>query len=209
MGVISAISAWSYARKNSVDWRSVVLFGIPGMIGAVLGAHGAQYMASWVQLLIFSGLLIIAASLMLKPVKLDAPAHRSRALWKIALDGLVVGVVTGLVGVGGGFLIIPALVILGGLSMTMAVGTSLVIIAMKSVSGFWEYLHVLARLDLTLDWKIIILFSILGIIGGQVGAKLHTKLPQQHLRRFFALFLIMMGGFILWQNLPKLLGATL
>jgi uncharacterized membrane protein YfcA len=207
VGLISLVSAIGYAKRNQVDWRSVVWFGLPGMVGAVFGAYTARYVPSWVQMLIFSVLLITAALLMFRPVKLTDEPHTPRAFWQVALDGLVVGSVTGLVGVGGGFLIIPALVLLGGLSMTLAVGTSLVIITMKSASGFWEYLHVLDSLQLSLDWGLIAIFSILGILGGFVGQKLSDRLPQQLLRRLFAVFLLLMGAFILWRNLPKLMGV--
>jgi len=207
VGVISAVSAIAYAKRDQVDWRAVVWFGVPGMVGAVIGAYASRYVASWVQMLIFAVLLLSAAILMLRPMKLNDAPPVSRAFWQVGLDGLVVGAVTGLVGVGGGFLIIPALVLLGGLSMTLAVGTSLVIIAMKSASGFWEYLHVLNELQLSLDWGLIGVFSLLGIIGGYVGQKLNDRLPQQLLRRLFAIFLLFMGSFILWRNLPKLMGV--
>jgi uncharacterized membrane protein YfcA len=207
VGAISAVSAISYAKKGLIDWRSVVWFGFPAMVGAVIGAHVSEYVASWFQLLVFAGLLLTAAVLMLRPIPLSDQARPPRAFWKIATDGVVVGAITGLVGVGGGFLIIPALVLLGGLSMSLAVGTSLIIIVMKAVTGFWEYLHVLERLDLALDWQIIVLFSLVGIVGGQLGMRLHDRLPQQLLRRIFAIFLLLIGAFIVWQNLPKLIGV--
>ena len=204
VAVISFFSAIPYARQNKVDWRSVVMFGIPGMVGAVGGAAAARYVDSATQMLIFSSLMLAAAYLMFKPVKLDDAPHEPRAAWKIASDGLVVGAVTGIVGVGGGFLIIPALVLLGGLSMGLAVGTSLVIITLKSLAGFYEYLYVLEELDLTLDWEIIGIFSVLGVLGGWIGGKIGGKLPQQTLRRVFAVFLVLMGLYILYKNLPLL-----
>jgi hypothetical protein len=207
VGLISLFSAVGYARRDQIDWRAVVWFGVPGMVGAVIGAYMSRYVASWVQMLIFAVLLLSAAILMLRPIKLADASHAPRAFWQVALDGLIVGCVTGLVGVGGGFLIIPALVLLGGLSMSLAVGTSLVIISMNSASGFWEYLHVLKALELSLDWGLIIIFSLLGIVGGFIGQKLNSRLPQVLLRKIFAVFLLFMGAFILWHNLPKLMGA--
>jgi hypothetical protein len=140
---------------------------------------------------------------MFKPVDLSAPP-KQRAAYKIVADGLVVGALTGLVGVGGGFLIIPALVLLGGLSMRLAVGTSLVIIALKSFAGFAVYLDVLAAQSLALDWGIIIKFTLIGILGGWLVHKVSHKFDQQLLRRIFASFLILMGLFILYQKLPGL-----
>ncbi|MGC9385965.1 MAG: sulfite exporter TauE/SafE family protein, partial [Hydrogenovibrio sp.] len=110
-----------------------------------------------------------------------------------------------LVGVGGGFLIIPALVLLGGLSMRLAVGTSLVIIAAKSFVGFYEYLNVLDALQLQLDWQVVGLFSVLGIIGGWLGHKVSRRVDQGLLKRIFSVFLVLIGVFILYKNLPGLL----
>jgi hypothetical protein len=79
---------------------------------------------------------------------------------------------------------------------------------MKSASGFWEYLYVLKDLNLSLDWGVIVLFSLLGMLGGYVGQRLNEHLPQHRLRQIFAMFLLLMGAFILWRNVPRLLGVT-
>jgi rhodanese-related sulfurtransferase len=126
--------------------------------------------------------------------------------WQILLEGLVVGIVTGLVGVGGGFLIIPALVLLGGLPMRLAVGTSLLIIALKSSVGFYKYVHVLT--EYSVNWSLIALFVVLGIAGSFAGSFLSQKLPQKVLRKLFAVVLVVLGIFILNQNLPSLLGYS-
>ena len=206
VGIISLFSVVPYARQKLVKWRTVVIFGVPGMAGAVFGAWLAHFVSDALQMLIFSALLLVASYLMFKPVKLgdSEEEHQERAVSKIALDGLLVGAVTGLVGVGGGFLIIPALVLLGGLSMRLAVGTSLVIIAIKSFAGFIGYLSVLEALNLTIDWHIIWIFSIIGIVGGWLGHKISSKVNQEQLKRGFAVFLVLMGAFILYKNLPSL-----
>ncbi|GAB6071376.1 sulfite exporter TauE/SafE family protein [Thiomicrorhabdus hydrogeniphila] len=207
VGIISIFSAIPYARQKMVKWRTVVIFGLPGMAGAVFGAWLAHYVSDAAQMLFFATLMLVASYLMFKPVKLEdeQAEQKERAIFKIAIDGFVVGAITGLVGVGGGFLIIPALVILGGLSMRLAVGTSLVIIAVKSFAGFFEYLHVLQELQLSVDWNIIGLFSIIGIAGGWLGHKISNKINQEHLKRGFAVFLVLMGAFILYKNLPGIL----
>lgn len=207
VGIISIFSALPYAKQGLIRWRTALLFGGPGMLGAVLGAWGAHYVSSTLQMLIFAALLLSAAYLMFKPVNLDETQSpiTERAFYKIGLDGLVVGAITGLVGVGGGFLIIPALVLLGGLSMRLAVGTSLVIIAAKSLVGFVAYLKVLEALSLSIDWHIILLFSIIGVIGGWLGHKASSLVNQAVLRQVFAVFLVLMGGFIFWQNIAGLM----
>lgn len=206
VGIISLFAAIPYARQRLIKWRTVVLFGVPGMLGAFLGAWAAHFVSDAVQMLFFSGLMLAASYLMFKPVKLDETEQptQERAIYKIAIDGLVVGAITGLVGVGGGFLIIPALVLLGGLSMRLAVGTSLVIIAIKSFVGFAEYLQVLKALQLSIDWQVIGLFSLIGIIGGWLGHQVSSKIDQILLRKIFAIFLVLMGAFILYKNLPNL-----
>ncbi len=206
VGIISIFAAIPYARQKLVKWRIVILFGIPGMAGAVFGAWLALFVSDALQMLIFSILLLLAAYLMYKPIKLKGSEKEraERSALKTALEGLLVGVVTGLVGVGGGFLIIPALVLLGGLSMHLAVGTSLVIITMNSFAGFYGYLSVLDRLSLTLDWSIIIVFSIIGVIGGWIGHKISGKLNQEYLKKGFSIFLVLIGVFILYENLPSL-----
>ncbi len=200
VGIISIFSAIPYARQKSIDWRTVSIFGIPGMIGAIIGAWGANFVSDSMQMLIFSVLLLSASYLMFRPIDLEGN-HQQRATYKIAIDGLLVGAVTGLVGVGGGFLIIPALVLIGGLSMRIAIGTSLVIIALKSFAGFLGYLQVLHTLQLQIDWQIILAFSLIGIIGGWMGSKISNRVNQQLLKKVFASFLIIMGTFILYQNI--------
>lgn len=203
VGVISLFSVIPYARQKLVAWRTVVWFGLPGMLGAVIGAWLAHFVSDAAQMLIFATLLLLASFLMFKPMDLSqADAEpKPRSQIKIMLDGLVVGAVTGLVGVGGGFLIIPALVLLGGLSMRLAVGTSLAIITIKSFAGFVGYLPVLENLNLAIDWTIIGLFSIVGVAGGWLGHKISSHINQNHLKQGFAVFLVLMGGFIFYENI--------
>ncbi len=140
VGTIALAGALQYLRSDQVDWRNVGWFGVPGMAGTWLGAMLAAFVPGLVQLALFAVVMLVAAVMMLRGGELkDTVARSPREVWKIALDGLAVGILTGLVGVGGGFLIVPALVLLGGLSMHRAVATSLVIIALKSYSGFIKY----------------------------------------------------------------------
>jgi uncharacterized membrane protein YfcA len=118
------------------------------------------------------------------------------------LDGLVVGIVTGFVGVGGGFLIVPALVLLGGLNMHRAVATSLAIIALKSFAGFLKYMDVLDSQGLALDWHVLGVVTSFGIIGSIAGNRLAVRLPHHRLKKGFGVFLVFMGIFIVWRNLP-------
>ena len=211
VGAIAAVGAVPYARQKMVDWHSVLYFGVPGIVGTYGGAALAQWVPGPVQLALFAVVMILAAVLMFRGKKgLEAQGHvphARQALWKIAIEGLLVGVLTGLVGVGGGFLIVPALVLLGGLSMRLAVGTSLLIIAAKSFAGFYKYTDVLAEAGAHVDWGLIGLFAAIGIVGSFVGNALSQRVPQTQLKRGFAVFLVIMGSFILMKEGPRALGV--
>jgi len=208
VGSIAAVGSLQYLRVRLIDWRSVFIFGVPGMVGTYLGALIAAYVAGIVQLALFSLVMLLASYMMLRPVKLTDKPHEPRATWKIAADGLIVGVITGLVGVGGGFLIVPALVLLGGLPIHTAVATSLVIIALKSYSGFYKYIDVLDAQDLALDWPTLFLVTGLGIVGSFAGARIARRMPQEKLKRGFGYFLILMGIYILARSAPEAIGLV-
>jgi len=185
----------------------VLVFGLPGMVGTYIGAALAAYLSGIMQLTLFAGVMLLASWFMLRPIDLGSVGeHEPRATWKIAGDGLGVGVLTGLVGVGGGFLIVPALVLLGGMAMHRAVATSLVIIALKSYSGFYKYTDVLEAQNLELDWYTLMIVTGLGIAGSLAGGKLANRLPQNTLKKSFGIFLIVMGIYILIRSAPDALG---
>ncbi|MCC5822281.1 MAG: sulfite exporter TauE/SafE family protein [Phycisphaerales bacterium] len=215
VGGIAFLGALPYARAKLIDWRSVGLFGVPAMIGTYGGAWIAGFVPGYVQLLVFACVMLLAAQRMWKPPKPagntgdagspDAEKIPARPWARIVGDGVVVGVLTGFVGVGGGFLIVPALVLLGGLPMRRAVATSLVIIALKSAAGFWKYLGVLSAAGDGVDWTIIGLFVLIGFVGSLVGKALNTRVKQESLRRGFALFLVVMAVFILIKEISALI----
>lgn len=208
VGNIALAGSLQYLRPRLIDWRNVVIFGAPGMVGTYLGAVIAAYVPGIVQLALFALVMLLASYMMLRPVKLSDKPHEPRQPWKIGIDGLLVGVVTGLVGVGGGFLIVPALVLLGGLSIHKAVATSLVIIALKSYSGLYKYLDVLDQQDLQLDWQTLLIVTGLGVVGSYAGAKIAGRMPQDKLKKGFGYFLIVMGIYILARSMPDVLELT-
>ena len=207
VGTIALAGSLQYLRAKLVDWHNVLVFGLPGMAGTYLGAALAAYLSGIMQLTLFAGVMLSASWFMLRPIDLGPPGeHEPRATWKIAGDGLAVGVLTGLVGVGGGFLIVPALVLLGGMAMHRAVATSLVIIALKSYSGFYKYTDVLEAQNLELDWQTLMIVTGLGIAGTLAGGRLAGRLPQNTLRKSFGIFLIVMGVYILIRSAPDAFG---
>lgn len=207
VGLIAAVAAIPYGLQRSIHWRSVLYFGAPGVAGTYFGAALSALVSGAFQLTLFAVVMLTSAVLMFwSPARShDNPGRQ--AAWKISIEGLLVGILTGLVGVGGGFLIVPALVILGGLPVRLAVGTSLLIIAAKSLAGFAKYVDVLSSEGFGVDWGIIAIFSLLGIAGSFLGNKVGSLVPQHALKRGFAAFLLLMGMFILVKEGPSLFSS--
>jgi len=204
VGLIAAFAAIPYARHRQVDWRNVAWFGLPGMLGAWLGATLAQWVPGTVQLVLFAVVMLLAAWRMLRGGVTQFADHEPHRMTVVA-GGLGVGALSGLVGVGGGFLIVPALVLLARVPMASAVGTSLAVIALNSFTGFAKYLGVLAQLSLQLDWLVLLAVAAIGILGSFAGNRLGRRLPQATLRRAFGVFLVVMGLFIVVDAGPRLL----
>jgi uncharacterized protein len=207
VGGISLIGALPYLVKKQIHWPSVLWFGLPGLAGTYLGAYFSQWLTGAMQLFLFALIMLAAAYTMWRAKTPQTEKRKAQAPWQIVLEGVAVGIITGLVGVGGGFLIIPTLVLLGGLSMRLAVGTSLLIIAMNAVVGFFKHIDVLGNYQV--NWNLLALFIVLGSAGSFVGSSLSQKLPQHLLRKLFAVVLVALGIFILYQNIPGVLGYSL
>lgn len=204
VGLIATAACVPYAMARQVDWRNVLWFGLPGMAGAWLGASLAHWVPGTAQLALFAFVMLVAAWRMLRSAPDAAGDHRPR-LAAIIAGGAAVGALSGLVGVGGGFLIVPALVVLAGVPMSNAVGTSLAVIAMNSFTGFGKYLQVLAAKGLALDWQVLTLIAAIGVAGSFAGHRLGRQLPQATLRRLFGIFLVVMGLFVAADAGPRLL----
>ena len=205
VGLIAAAASIPYAMHRQVDWRNVAWFGLPGMAGAWLGATLAHWVPGPVQLGLFAVVMLVAAWRMLRGEALRSGDGTPHALAVIA-GGAGVGALSGLVGVGGGFLVVPALVLLAGVPMTSAVGTSLAVIALNAFAGFARHLGVLERHSLELEWGVLLAVSGVGVIGSFVGHRLGRRLPQAALRKVFGVFLVAMGLFIAVDAAPRLLG---
>ncbi len=206
VGSIAMLGSLSYMRQKQVDWNTVMLFGIPGIVGSYGGAWLSAYFSGLMQLSIFAGIMLIASYFMLRPKRdIEQQSDHQRHTFKIVMDGTLVGIVTGVIGIGGGFLIVPALVLLGGLNMRKAIGTSLVIIPLNSFSGFIKHIDVLENAGHSLDWSVIGMMILIGGIGSTVGHKIANKVPQDKLKKMFGIFLIIMGTYILFRSLPQLI----
>ncbi|WP_308188688.1 MULTISPECIES: sulfite exporter TauE/SafE family protein [unclassified Streptomyces] len=196
VGVTSLAGLVSHARAGRVRWRTGLLFGVAGMTGAYAGGRLAEFIPGTVLLIAFALMMLATAVAMLKGRKKELKSkHEEMPVLHVLVDGVVVGLVTGLVGAGGGFLIVPALALLGGLPMGVAVGTSLLVISMKSFAGLAGYLS-----SVQIDWGLAGIVTAAAVVGSLVGGRLAGRIPQDTLRKGFGWFVVVMGVFVLGQQ---------
>ncbi|MEU5531104.1 sulfite exporter TauE/SafE family protein [Micromonospora chersina] len=205
VGATSAVGVIPHARAHRVRWRTGLIFGVAGMTGAYAGGRLAEFIPAGFLLTGFAVMMLATAVAMIRgrraaegrPVPHELPVPR------VVLDGVVVGLVTGLVGAGGGFLVVPALALLGGLPMPVAVGTSLVVIAMKSFAGLAGYLS-----SVSIDWGLAAAVVVAAVAGSFAGGRLAGRIPAEILRKAFGWFVVVMGVFVLGQQLPDQLRTS-
>ncbi|HET6732949.1 sulfite exporter TauE/SafE family protein [Mycobacterium sp.] len=205
VGVTSAIGAVSHARAGHVQWRTGLIFGGAGMAGAYAGGLLARFIPGSVLLIGFAVMMIATAIAMLRgrtTIDSDDGEHRMPVM-KITAEGLVVGLVTGLVGAGGGFLVVPALALLGGLPMPIAIGTSLIVIAMKSFAGLGGYLS-----SVEIDWAVAGMVTAAAVLGALVGARLTSMVNPDALRSTFGWFVLAMSSVILAEEIHLSVGVA-
>jgi uncharacterized membrane protein YfcA len=202
VGCVALVGSIPYILRHQVHWNSILFFGLPGMLGAYIGGHGSYYISGPIQLTIFACImLIVAVTMIFGPSSFEKWIPSKQPIWLTILEGFLVGGLACLIGIGGGFLIVPALVILTNLSMSLAIGTSLIIITMNSLVGFIEQLMVLNALNLSISWKIIGIISITGIVGSFAGSWIGKRVPQIYLRKIFGLSILVLGFYILLREL--------
>lgn len=204
VGVTSFFGFLGHYKNKNVDLKIVSIFAPIAMLGTFIGAKLSQFLSGQTQLILFAIIMILASFFMLKNKK-QGFTDKNKAEKKvtlnyplIAIEGLVVGILTGIVGVGGGFLIVPALVLLANVPMKKAIGSSLLIISLKSISGFIGYIGIV-----DIPWLFLGKFTIFSIIGILLGTYLVKYVSQATLKKAFAIFLIFMGIFILYKNRSK------
>jgi uncharacterized protein len=200
VGVTSLVGALSHWRAGNVNLKTAGMFGAVAMCGAFLGARAASLLAGAVQLAVLAGVMLIAAAMMFRSSRaVSATANlateqrpRTAVLLAVALG---VGVLTGVIGIGGGFLVVPALVLLARSPMKQAVGTSLLVIAMNSAAAFAGYAGQVA-----VPWGVVASFTAIAVAGILAGSYLVRFTSQTALKRAFAMFLIVMGVFVMYKN---------
>lgn len=214
VGAIAVAGVIRAAMQKRVDFKSATLLALPGIVGTYAGAYAAQFIPGAAQLVMLAVLMLTASAMMFRrtPTRDDAEQPtRAGPLWIIAVQGVGLGLATGLVGVGGGFLIVPVLVLFRKLPMPTAIGTSLAIISVNSATGFLKSLSMLGEqvgasgVTLKVDWNIIGVFIVLGVAGSWVGNLLAGRINQGTLKRIFAVFLVVMAGYILARQAPRVM----
>ena len=208
VAVTSAFGLISHARAGRVRWRTGVIFGAAGMVGAFAGGQIGARLPGAVLLAAFSIMMAVTAVAMVRGRRqVHTTATSGLPLLRILIDGVVVGLVTGLVGAGGGFLVVPALALLGGLPMPVAVGTSLLVITMKSTAGFIGYAVSFGGGSLVswnsavqFEWGPVALVTAAAVGGSFVGAMLAGRIHPDRLRKGFGWFVLVMAAFILVQE---------
>jgi uncharacterized membrane protein YfcA len=219
VGITSFVGVLPKWRQMEVDMRTAVLFGLPSMLTVfstrkwilptipdlIYSSEHLILTKSNAMLVLFSILMLFAAFKMLRGHTTQHEQEQRPFQWNnypLMLQGAIVGILTGLVGVGGGFLIVPALVMYSKLTMKMAVGTSLLIISVNSLIGFTGDVWTQGSL---MDWRFLGLLTLLAVIGILIGGQFAKKLETKILRKAFAWFVLLMGLFVFLTELQHIL----
>lgn len=213
VGISSLIGSLSYFKNGLVDLRTALIFGIPSVFSilftrsfllplipdSILGIGDFKLTKNVFLLLIFAGLMIVASYKMIRKNKVTEIKTKSSQKNNTSLaagEGLVVGFLTGLVGAGGGFMIIPALVNFLKIPMKVAIGTSLVIISFNSLIGFFSSVN-----HVKIDWNFLLSLSFIAIIGITIGTQLSKKINGEKLKPIFGWFILIMGVYIILKEI--------
>lgn len=209
VAVTSGFALIGHARAHRVRWKTGSLFGGAGMIGAFIGGQIGANLPGPLLIGAFAVMMGVTATAMIRGRKqVQGTKHKGLPIFRILLDGLVVGFVTGLVGAGGGFLVVPALALLGGLPMPIAIGTSLLVVMLKSTAGFVGYVVTFGgdsvlriNPETTFPLGPVLIVTAMAVIGSFIGAALAGRIHPDRLRRSFGWFVLAMAVFILAQEI--------
>lgn len=203
VGVTSGFALLPHAVARRVAFGTGATFGVASMAGAFAGGRVAHLLPSRVLLVGFALTMLVTGLAMLRGRPLGSAEHRPQGRSRIGITGVGIGLLTGVIGAGGGFLIVPALVMLCGLRITSAVATSLFVIALNSFAGFAGYVG-----TVPIDWRLAGLLSAAGVLGSLVGARLVARIRPEVLRRGFAWFVLAMAALMIGHHTSWLAGAA-
>lgn len=207
LGATALTGLVHHLRRGNVDWRAGLSFGVVGVVGSLVGSRASVLVDGRVLLGLFASMMAVVAILMFRqalrarrpepvdPAQVSATAVARPALWKVIGVALVAGLMTGFFGVGGGFIVVPALMLVLGLPMRIASGTSLVVMVIASATGL------LARLGthVSLDWPLTLAFTAASMVGGLLGGPLSHRVTPWKLTMAFACLITLVVGFVGFQ----------
>ena len=211
VGVTSSVGTVGFIRHQLVDFKTAFIFGIPSILGVIFSRrlvlpnlphyiihkYGITLTKDMFLLLLFAILMLIASFKMIRKIERVRKRDDNETNYTVLISqGLLVGIITGLIGAGGGFLIVPALVMLLGINMKRAVATSLFIISMNSIFGFFSTLKMVKH-----DWNFLLIFSALSVVGIFVGIAISKKMDGRKLKPLFGWMVLGMGIFIIIKEI--------
>jgi uncharacterized protein len=199
VGGTSAVGSLLNAHRDSFNWKAGAFFAVSGMAGAFIGAKFTHLVSAPVLLLLFGALMLVMGTRMLRSGEPTSQSQQCRP-WRCLGIGVAVGVLTGFLGVGGGFLLLPALVLFAGLEMMPAIGTSLAVIAVNCLGGFIGQLRYM-----DFDWRLTLGFLAAAIAGMFAGSALAKLLSAAVLRRGFAWCVLLLGIMLVLRNMMLLI----
>jgi uncharacterized membrane protein YfcA len=210
--ITSFIAVVNHAKAGRVCWKTGTTFGMAGMAGAFMGGRIAAYIPDPILLVLFASVMLAASLAMIRNKKGKESTRQvgeplcpqNLPVAAILFDGLLVGLITGLVGVGGGFLLVPALNYLAGLPMHAAIGTSLFIIVIQAIAALAGHAsHFEINLPLTA------LVTGCAIMGSFIGSQLSGKISSEYLKRGFGIFVFLLGSFLLYKEVNQQITAQI
>ena len=207
VGATSLVGSFLHYRRGTVQLKTGLIFGAAGIVGALLGSPLTRLLSPSALLMTFAMLMLVIAVLMLRRksnagiVEVES-AQKVSNVWKALLAGFGVGILTGFIGVGGGFLIVPALVMFGGLGMKEAVGTSLFVIFLNCVAGIVGHAS-----QNNFDWNLTALVTILAVAGTILGTLLSHRVAAGKLQKGFAVFVLAVAVFLMAKNYGVFFGG--
>jgi hypothetical protein len=201
VGLSAFVGFLTHWRQGTVALRVALPFGLCAMVGAFITARLSRFVPASVQLALFAIFAFAAAIFMLrdaaKPAatELTSLGESARFTPTLIPQALGVGALTSLVGAGGGFVIVPALVLIAHVPIKPAVGSSLLIIALNALSGFIGYIG-----QVPIDWSLISSFSLMAALGAIVGTTLIRRVPQRRIKQAFAILILVLGTYLVAQR---------
>lgn len=205
VGMTSAVTAIPYARAGRIQWRTGAVLGGAGFVGAYVGGLLARFVDGTILLIGFASVVIATGFAMLR--RRDGAAtgddRQPLPMVMVIVGGLGIGMVSGLVGAGGGLFVVPFLTLVGGLSMPLAVGTSLIVVATNSFAGLGGYLA-----SVHIDLKMAAAVTAVTVIGGQIGARVHTRVDPNVLRKAFGWFALAISSIIFGREINAAAGVA-